>query len=131
MIFLGSQQHRRIVARGAEPAAIHVIPEELVLALLKFSRPCEPLDVTTRLKQFQESGDQERIVLGVAFNRLVAATIPSQQDLSIGLPHRVSQEGRRRGGRLEMPLARIEIAGVAPQQMSPPNTGAPARQGGG
>src|SRR4051812_41116184 len=62
VVFLEPKQNCRILAGRAEPAALLVVPELLVLLCLQSEGPLEPLRVAASLEQFEQSPDEIGVI---------------------------------------------------------------------
>ena len=80
VVLLHPQQHARIAAGGAEPAAVLLVPEQFVLPPLQRDRPLEPHRLRVGLEQLEQAEDQVGVVFGIAVDLGVAVAIAAQQD---------------------------------------------------
>src|SRR5262249_9725674 len=81
VVFLQSEEDRRVLPGGAKPSSLCFVPEEEVLARLKVARPFEPSRNAVGLEQLEQSPDERRVVFRICVDGGLAVTISSQQAL--------------------------------------------------
>ena len=70
LILLKSQNNGRITLRRSEEPVVRLVPEQLVLNLLKLKGPLEPLGIELGLVEVEKSSNEECVVVDEASDRI-------------------------------------------------------------
>ena len=102
VVLFHAQQHRAVTPGRAEPSAVGVVPEELVLTPLQQLGPVEPCRIGIGLKELQQAEDEIRVVLGVGLDARLAAAVAAQERAGLMAPHAPADErcGTAGGGEI-------------------------------
>src|SRR6185503_2022365 len=94
VVLLEPQEHRRIVAGRAEPAAVARVEEQRGLNFSQLDCPIEPGRIAGGLEQLNQSPRETRIVFAESVNCRLAITIPANETTLARVPEMRAGEFR-------------------------------------